>query len=181
MNRRRYLAAVGSVTAVTIAGCIGDSNDGDGDGDSSDVENGTIDDDYDVDVEDGSVDGENGGGYEMYAVLDQEVPLAPTADVYEWYRNDSVVVGDARSATAYERLRIAGAHWSPAPEGQEADDPLESRSTDTRIVTYCACPRHLSGNRAAHLQQAGYENVYILRDGIQDWVDRGYPIDGTDV
>ncbi|MDQ2048948.1 rhodanese-like domain-containing protein [Natronolimnohabitans sp. A-GB9] len=127
-------------------------------------------------------DGTGEDGYETYDVNGTAVPLAPTDDVFEWYEDDDeLIVVDARSETAYERVHIRGAVVSPAPDGRETDDPLDDVPTDARIVTYCPCPHTLAGHRAASLIEDGYTEVYALKEGLQEWIDRGHPIEGTDV
>ncbi|ELY62099.1 rhodanese-like domain-containing protein [Natronolimnohabitans innermongolicus] len=128
--------------------------------------------------ESGSSEGE--GEYETYTVGEIDVPLAPTTDVADWYENDNdLIIVDARSRTAYDQLHIDGAVSSPAPDGRSTDDPLADVATDTRIVTYCPCPYVLAGQRAASLIEDGYTEVYALKEGVQEWIDRDYPIDGT--
>ncbi|MCU4925471.1 rhodanese-like domain-containing protein [Halobacteria archaeon AArc-dxtr1] len=136
-----------------------------------------------IDESDGDETGDTDeNGYETYSVWGTEVPLAPTEDVFQWYEDDEeLVVVDTRSEDAYEELRIPGALLSPAPEGVDVDDPLEDVANDARIVTYCVCPHTLAGNRAADLIEDGYTDVYALKEGLQEWVDRGYPVEGTDV
>lgn len=130
----------------------------------------------------GTVAGCLGGddGYETTNTNGVEVPLAPIDDVYEWYENDEANFADARGRNQYERGHIAGAVFSPAPDGAE-DDPAEEWSTDTQIVTYCGCPHHLSSMRAASLIDDGYEEVYALDEGFQAWIDNGYPLEGSAV
>ena len=122
-----------------------------------------------------------GSGYETTEVNGESVPLAPTDDAYDWYENGNLVVVDARSRTEWEHTRIAGAVWSPAPEGQQGSDPVEQYSEDRRILTYCGCPHRLSTQRAASLIADGYEEVYALDKGIRDWIDQQYPIEGENV
>ncbi|PSP27284.1 hypothetical protein BRC65_06670 [Halobacteriales archaeon QH_2_65_14] len=180
MQRRRFIGAVGMLGIVGMAGCLGDrdgNGDSDGDGENTGDSNGNGDgeeatdsevdveepDEYPDDVE--NTPGEETGktdrnGYDMYAVGGTEVPLAPIDD---------------------EEVRIAGAVFSPAPDGLPEDDPLDALTEDTRIVTYCPCPHTLSTNRAASLIENGYTDVYALKEGIREWVDRGYPLEGTEV
>lgn len=110
-----------------------------------------------------------------------DVPLAPLEDVHEWYENDETRFVDTRSAVEYEEYHIAGAVFSPAPDGLDEDDPVEEWATDTRIVTYCACPHTLAGLRGASLIEGGYEEVYALDDGLQAWFDEEYPAEGNAV
>lgn len=120
-------------------------------------------------------------GYDTLSVGGESVPLAPTEDAYEWYQEEDVAVLDARSRAAWERTRIEGAVWSPAPDGRDGSDPAEEFSADRRILTYCACPHALSSQRAAALIADGYTDVYALDEGIRHWIDQGYPIAGDNV
>ena len=120
-------------------------------------------------------------GYETTKVAGESVPLAPTDDAYDWYQNDDLAVVDSRSRVAWERTRIEGAVWSPAPRGRETSDPAAEYSEDRRILTYCACPHNLSTQRAATLIKNGYEEVYALDKGINHWIEQGHPIAGENV
>lgn len=154
MNRRTFLA-VGGVAAIGgMAGCLG-----------GDEEGGTPANEFD---------------YETTTTDGTDVPLAPVADVYEWYENDEAEFADARGRAQYDAKRIAGAVFSPAPDGTD-DDPAEEWPTDTRIVTYCRCPHHLSSQRAASLIDAGYEHAYAIDEGLGGWEESGYPMEGSDV
>ena len=153
MNRRTFLAIGGTTTLAGIAGCLG---------------------------------GDDGGApanefdYETTTTDGVEVPLAPVDDVYQWYEDDDARFADARGRAQYDAIRIEGAVFSPAPDGREAD-PVEEWSTDTRIVTYCGCPHHLSSQRAASLIDAGYEHTYAIDEGLGGWAQNGYPLEGSEV
>lgn len=153
MRRRTYLRRGGCAIAVGLAGCLGDTN----------------------------TDAANEFDYETTTTDDVAVPLVPLADVIEWYRNEDAVFADARDRTAYEAARIAGAVFSPAPDGQDGDDPLAGLSTETRIVTYCGCPHHLSTLRGASLIRDGFVHTYAIDEGFVAWRDAGYPVEGSDV
>lgn len=173
MDRRTFVQAASLSGAIVLTGCLSSEDD--------DRPRAAEPEEYPDGVEDGQHNGTNGDGYDLYATGGQEVPLAPTDDAYEWYRNDNVVVADARSRAAYDRIHIEGAVWSPAPDGQSSGDPLADLAPDRRILTYCTCPHHLSGARAAALLADGYENVYALDRGLNDWIEQGYPIAGDRV
>ncbi|WP_226482233.1 rhodanese-like domain-containing protein [Natrinema amylolyticum] len=152
MNRRRFLAVGGTAALGGVAGCLGGNS-------------GTPANEY---------------GYETTTTDGTEVPLAPVDDVFGWYENDEAHFADARKQDQYDQLRIAGAVFSPAPDGTE-NDPIEELSTDTQIVTYCRCPHHLSSMRAAALIDAGYEHTYAIDEGLGGWASRGYPLAGSAV
>ena len=147
---RRAFLATGGVAIGSVAGCLG------GGGSAS-----------------------NPDGYETIQVDGQSVPLAPLADVREWYDSDNARFADARSRTAYEESHIEGAVWSPARNGQENGDPVESWDEETLVVTYCGCPHHLSSMRAAALLGSGYENVVALDEGFWAWQEEGHPVAGS--
>ncbi|ELZ21649.1 hypothetical protein C477_04884 [Haloterrigena salina JCM 13891] len=156
MNRRTFLAVSGATTVGVVAGCLGNNS------------NATAANEFD---------------YELYSTPSGvDVPLAPVDDVYEWYKNDEARFADARGRSQYDEMRIEGAVFSPAKAaGDIDDDPVEEWSKDTRIVTYCACPHHLSSQRAASLIDAGYEHTYAIDEGLRGWRDRGYPLEGSNV
>jgi rhodanese-related sulfurtransferase len=149
-SRRTFLASTG-VALGGVAGCLGGGRSG----------------------SDSNLD-----GYETTTTDGQSVPLAPLADVHEWYESDRARFADARSRAAYRKSHIEGAVWSPARHGQESDDPVADWDTDTLVVTYCGCPHHLSSMRAAALIQAGYERVAALDEGFWAWKDENYPVAG---
>lgn len=169
MKRRLVIATTAGTLLGGLSGCLGD---GDSDG-TNDFDHG----DYDIDDE-GEVSGTDENGYNTYSVNGQDVPLVPTDDAYDWYENDDTVIFvDTRIEEQYEDLRISGAVFSPAADGLDENDPLDDVEKDTKIVTYCVCPHTLAGSRGAHLMENGYTNVYALDAGLQDWADRGYPME----
>ena len=108
-----------------------------------------------------------------------EVPLVPIRVAYYWYARRDVRVVDARSEAAHDVSHVFGSVCSPALDGRR-NDPTADWPADGRIVTYCACPHHLSTLRAAALLNAGFERVYAIDEGFTAWRDRNYPLAGTD-
>ena len=169
MRRRLVITTACGLLASGLSGCLGDADSDD----TNDFDHG----DYDVDDE-GEVTGTDDNGYDTYRVDGQDVPLVPTDDAYDWYENDEeALFVDTRIEEQFEELRIAGAVFSPAADGLDTDDPVEDVGKDTKIVTYCVCPHTLAGSRGASLMANGYTNVYALDEGLQDWADRGYPLE----
>lgn len=109
-----------------------------------------------------------------------EVPLAPIEDVYHWYARGEARFVDARPEIAWERSRIFGAVWSPAPDGRDAD-PVAQWPKSDRIVCYCGCPHTMASIRAASLLSDEYENVYVIDEGFWEWQRLEYPMAGTQV
>ena len=166
MKRRTYLRVTGVAAAAGLAGCLGGNGDGDddggGNGDGSDHE------------------AANEFGYETTSSGGVEIPLVPTADAIEWFEDEEAVFVDARQQDEFDELRIADSVFSPAPGGQTADDPVYELSTDTRLVTYCVCPHALAASRGASLVENEYVHVYALDEGLQEWIDRGHPVEGDE-
>jgi rhodanese-related sulfurtransferase len=124
--------------------------------------------------------------FDTTSTYGETVRLAPIDVVIDWYRRGEARFVDARGLEQYEIAHVYGAVFSgaqPKARGGGIDpwDPAE------RVVTYCACPHHLSSIRAAGLQKAGFEEVYALDEGFagpqQDrpnaWANREYPMAGT--
>ena len=159
MNRRSFLKAVGAISGTTVvtagAGCL---------------------------EEDADVEAANEFGYDTYRQSGVDVPLVPVVDAAEWFDDDTtdVVFADTRSQEAYEDARIAGAVFSPAPEGLSSGDPFESISPETRIVTYCVCPHSLATSRGASLIKEDYLHTYALDEGLQGWASDDLPMEGED-
>ncbi|MGH8878713.1 MAG: rhodanese-like domain-containing protein [Stackebrandtia sp.] len=90
-----------------------------------------------------------------------------------------VTVVDALGGEYYAKQHLPGA--IALVEGEvvtRAADLLPD--TSAAIVTYCsnpACPN--SGNVAKRLTALGYSNVRKYRDGIEDWVEAGLPVEGA--
>ena len=89
------------------------------------------------------------------------------------------VLLDNRVPADFEKERIVGAkRLSPddmLEKGLKAAEALGLKKTDI-IVNYCngvKCWR--SSGAIVLLQDAGYKNLYWFRDGIPDWIKKGYP------
>lgn len=88
-----------------------------------------------------------------------------------------VTVVDALGGTYYEQQHLPGAIPLVAAEvAERAAAVLPDR--DAPIVTYCsnpACPN--SGQVADLLTRAGYTDVRKYKEGIEDWVAAGLPVE----
>ncbi|MCT9094836.1 rhodanese-like domain-containing protein [Haloarchaeobius sp. HME9146] len=155
MKRRAFLSGVG-LSMTALAGCVGGLT-GSGGTQSS---------------------GTSPEGYETIAVEGEQIALVPVDETHQWHQNEEATFVDARGSSAYNQGHITNAMSSPVQTPIEAE-PIEGVSKDTRIVSYCGCPHHLSSLRAAELQKAGYTNVYVIDEGFYEWVERGYPVTGS--
>ena len=90
-----------------------------------------------------------------------------------------VIVVDALEGSYYAQQHIPGAlNLVEADVDNRASALLPDK--DAAIVTYCsnaACQN--SQAVATRLTNLGYTNVRKYRDGIQDWVEAGLPVEGT--
>jgi len=89
----------------------------------------------------------------------------------------AVTVVDALGGSYFEKQHLPRA--IPLVEADVADHAAALLpDTGAAIVTYCsnpACPN--SGRVADLLTAAGYANVRKYREGIQDWVEAGLPVE----
>ncbi|MFJ5550970.1 rhodanese-like domain-containing protein [Streptomyces sp. NPDC093225] len=91
----------------------------------------------------------------------------------------AVTVVDALGGEYYARQHLPGA-LALAPADVDAQAPALLPDLDAAIVTYCsnpACPN--SGQVADRLTRLGYTNVRKYREGIQDWVEAGLPVEAA--
>lgn len=119
------------------------------------------------------------GSLPTYDPYEESVPLLPVDAAYAWYQRRDARFVDARSLTSYENNRVTGAVQSPAPDVRRGeplpdDDPVSSWDETERIVTYCRCPHHLSGQRASELRAEG-RHAFAIDEGFGEWMNRGYP------
>ncbi|MFC5667200.1 rhodanese-like domain-containing protein [Kitasatospora misakiensis] len=91
----------------------------------------------------------------------------------------AVTVVDALGGDYYDQQHLPGAVALVRAEvDTQAQAVLPDR--DAVIVTYCsntACPN--SGQVADRLTALGYTNVRKYREGIQDWVEAGLPVESA--
>jgi rhodanese-related sulfurtransferase len=91
----------------------------------------------------------------------------------------AVTVVDALGESYWARQHLPGAIFLVADDvAANAARLLPDKSA--AIVTYCsnvACPN--SGQVAAKLSALGYTNVRKYREGIQDWVEAGLPVESA--
>jgi len=192
VNRREYLAALGAASTAALAGC---GSGGDESGEAPFEHPGTLEEtfvangDYpdDTDPADGyppefpdppAAPDVDPDALETLSVNDETVRLLPIDDAEAWFRRSSARFVDARGLDQYTRSHLYGSVLSPAQQGSTGGG-IEGWPTDERVVAYCGCPHHLSSVRAAGLQKAGFEDVYVIDEGFVEWSDREYPMAGT--
>ncbi len=90
-------------------------------------------------------------------------------------RKGEVVVLDVRAAAEYEAGHIPGARSVPLTELEKA---LRTIPREREVVAYCRGPYcGLAEEAVALLRKKGYRASRI-HDGIVDWKDAGFPVEG---
>jgi rhodanese-related sulfurtransferase len=102
--------------------------------------------------------------------------IVHTDELKEWYDEGvEMVVLDVRNQKYYSGIMLPDALWVPY-NGPEESIEASIPSKDTLIVLYCwgpNCP--MSDWMAERLIAAGYTCMYKYRDGLEDWLEHGYP------
>ena len=202
MNRREYLAALGAASTTLLAGCASDPggvdtavDGGTPSGDAPFEHPGTLEETF-VANGDYPEDEDPADGYppafpdppespnvdpdalETLSVNGETVKLLPIDAARAWYLRAEARFVDARGERQYTRSHLYGSVLSPAQQNSVGGG-IEGWDTDERVVAYCGCPHHLSSLRAAGLQKAGFEDVYVIDEGFVEWSDQSYPMAGT--
>jgi rhodanese-related sulfurtransferase len=111
------------------------------------------------------------GTYGFYEIGFQEA--------LERLRANSAVFVDARTREAYRQGHIPGAVNLPDQQFDEFFGPFfEEIDPERFLITYCEgehCP--LSGSLAEKLREAGYDKVFVLKDGWGQWKRRELPVE----
>ncbi|MEU4543218.1 rhodanese-like domain-containing protein [Nonomuraea dietziae] len=91
----------------------------------------------------------------------------------------AVTVVDALGGDYYAQQHLPGAIALVESEvAERAAALLPDR--DTAIVTYCSNPSCPNSKAVANrLTALGYTNVRTYREGIQDWVEAGLPVESS--
>ena len=104
-------------------------------------------------------------------------PFISIDEIYaEFDRGAGFYFIDARPKVDYELERILGAYSAPF---YEVEDHFDRFPVGHWYIAYCACPHSESGIVAEYFWENGHENIGILDEGFLEWVDRGYPTEGT--
>jgi mono/diheme cytochrome c family protein/rhodanese-related sulfurtransferase len=83
-----------------------------------------------------------------------------------------LIIVDARPASEWMRAHLANAVSIPYLDMKRLDEVPK----DVWVVTYCACPHHLSGIVMDELRRRGHTKSAVLDEGILEWHRRGYPM-----
>ena len=98
-------------------------------------------------------------------------------DVAKAYKAGAkMVIIDARPPSDWMRAHIKGAVSIPYHDMKRLDEMPK----DTWVVTYCACPHHLSGIVYDELRKRGFTKSAVLDEGVNDWHRKLYPMTVAD-
>ncbi len=118
------------------------------------------------------------------AIKDNENDLFKPISIDEaekLYTAGAALFADARSAKEYLAGHIRGAiHLDPSEFDLWADAVMENNAPSQIIITYCdgaQCP--LSRDLAEKLTWLGFEKVYYLADGWNQWQAHQLPISAS--
>ena len=87
-----------------------------------------------------------------------------------------MIIIDARPPSDWMRVHIKGAVSIPYHDMAR----LSEIPKDVWVLTYCACPHHLSGIVFDELRKQGHTKSAVLDEGINDWHKKGYPVVAAD-
>ena len=94
-------------------------------------------------------------------------------------KENKVIFIDVRRKEFYLQKRIKDSYSLPINKMSEWEDILNKKVINGKIIiTYCdsySCK--LSAYAADFLIKLGYENVFYLLGGIEEWEKRGYPME----
>ncbi len=110
------------------------------------------------------------------SVTTNNIMVVHTEELKRWYdTGKQMTIVDARTEENYDNITLPKAIWLPADAPTsliQSTLPIK----DQLIVVYCwslACPA--SGKLTSRLKQAGYTKVYEYSEGLEDWMQNGYP------
>jgi len=111
-----------------------------------------------------------------------DINLATARRIHQ-YGNGLTFWIDARDPGLYEKGHIKGAHLLDFYQQSQYLEAVEAAIAETQpvaLVLYCKgkdC--HDSHFLAEDMAAMGYGNIFVYRDGFNDWLKAGLPIEGT--
>jgi rhodanese-related sulfurtransferase len=84
---------------------------------------------------------------------------------------EKLILIDMRPAKEYQQSRLPGARSLPLAELANRFGEVPKTG---RVVLYCDCKPYDIADRAVFLEYRGYRNIFIMPEGYQGWIKRGY-------
>lgn len=106
------------------------------------------------------------------------IPTPDLAETYRLWQEKEALFVDARPASDYEELHIAGAVNLPPDAWERLTSPPLPADKDRPLLVYCSqesCDDALK--LARRLKEAGYTRVMAYLGGFREWDEAGYPVD----
>ena len=113
----------------------------------------------------------NGAQADFTLRQDRYVSVADVGKAYGEKRR--LVLVDARTTSDYARMHIAGAISIPYFNMRDLD---KIPNDGTWVITYCACPHHVSGIVMDELRKRGYPHTAVLDEGLFAWQQQGHAV-----
>lgn len=92
-------------------------------------------------------------------------------------QGQKVLVIDVRSNYAYQMEHIKDSISLPLPQIKQRFSALPA-DKDSTIITYCSCPHHIAEMASDILKEQGYQNVFVLDEGLPGWKRASFPLSG---
>lgn len=117
------------------------------------------------------------GGFLIYDIMrsigDTSV-LAPLDATLKINRENAHII-DVRDQSEFSQGHLPNARHIPAAELTARQGELEKLVRDAPLILYCASGVRSSG-AVRQLRKAGFEQVFNLRGGINEWERAGLPV-----
>lgn len=123
--------------------------------------------------------GQNLAGFEemVDTTIGHTVPtVTPEQLIFEYSRNQNIVILDTREQKEYEVSHIQGAICVGYDNFNL--DKVKHISANNKIFVYCSIG-YRSEKVGEQLIEAGYSRVYNLYGGIFNWINNDYPVESA--
>lgn len=87
---------------------------------------------------------------------------------------EKLVLIDMRPLKEYQQNHLPGARSMPIDDVAQRFKEIPKSG---RVILYCDCRPYDIADRAVFLDTRGYRNVFVMAEGYQGWVKRGYPLE----
>ncbi len=115
---------------------------------------------------------------ERRAAQFEGIPTLDLAETYRLWQERQALFVDARPASEYDELHVAGAVNLPPDAWDRLASPPLPADKGHPILVYCSqesCDDALK--LARRLREAGYTRVMAYLGGFREWDEAGYPVD----
>jgi rhodanese-related sulfurtransferase len=108
-------------------------------------------------------------------MTEQQINLISVAELKKHYdETPNLCLIDVRENDEWESEHIPGAYHIPK---DKLSGLIELRAPDRNHPVYLYCQGGIRSLQAAHtLLEMGYQQVYSVEGGIDEWENAGYPI-----